>query len=74
MITIDTKEPINPPSELENYIFVIVDAFSHFVTIICAPRKNALYVYTALFEHWFMKFGIPEELRPDNESEYIKTE
>ena len=70
----DTKEPKNPPSDGHQYIFVIVDAFSHLVIIMRAPKNNAYYAYTALFEHWFMKFGLPEELRSDNGSEYINTE
>ena len=49
-IMIDTKGPINPPSDGNQYIFVIVDLFSHFVTIRCAPKNNAHYAYTALFE------------------------
>ena len=69
MIMIVTKGPIHPTSEGNNYIFVIVDAFSHYVMIICAP-KNA---FTALFKHMFMKFGLPEEIRSDNGSEYINT-
>ena len=69
MIMIDTKGPIYPTSEGNNYIFVIVDAFSHYVTIMCAPKNNAHYAFTALFEHWFMKFGLPEEIRSDNGSE-----
>ena len=73
MILIDTKGQINPPSDGHQFIFVIVDAFSHFVTIMCAPKTNAYYAYTALFEHWFMKFGLPEELRSDNGPEYINT-
>ena len=40
----------------------------------CAPKSNLPYAYTALFEHWFMKFGLPEELRLYNGSEYINTE
>ena len=36
--------------------------------------NNAHYAFTALFEHWFMKFGQPEEIRSDNGSEYINTE
>ena len=40
MIMIDTKGPIHPTSEGINYIFVIVDAFSHYVTIMCAPKKK----------------------------------
>ena len=71
---IDTKGPVNPSSDGNQYIFVIVDAFSHFVTIMCAAKNNAHYAYTALFEHWFMKFGLPEELRSDNEPECINLE
>ena len=72
MIMIDTKGPIHPTSEGNN--FVIVDAFSHYVTIMCAPKNNAHYAFTALFEHWFMKFGLPEEIKSANGSEYINTE
>ena len=74
MIMINTKGPIHLTSEGNNCIFVIVDAISHYVTIMCAPKNNALYAFTALFEHWFMKFGLPEEIRSDNGSEYINTE
>ena len=74
IIMIDTKRPINPTSEGNNYIFIIVDAFSHYVTIMCAPKNNAYYTFTTLFEHWFIKFGLPESLRSDNGSEYINTE
>ena len=71
---IDTKGPINPPSDGHQYIFVIVDAFSNFLTFMCAPKNTAYYAYTPLCEHWLMKFGLPEELRSDNGSEYINTE
>ena len=49
MIMIDTKGPIHPTSEGKNYNFVIADAFSHYVTIMCAPKINAHYAFTALF-------------------------
>ena len=39
----------------------------------CAPKNNAHYAFTALFENWFMKFRLPEEIRSDNGSEYINT-
>ena len=74
IIMIDTKGPINPTSEGNNYVFVIVDAFSHYVTIMCAPKNNAQYAFTALFEHWFMNFRLPEEIRSDNGSEIINTQ
>ena len=51
MIMIDTKGPIHPTSEGNNFISVIVDTFSHYVTIMCAPKNNAHYAFTALFEH-----------------------
>ena len=38
MIMIDTEGPINPLNEGNHFIFVIVDAFSHYVTIMCAPK------------------------------------
>ena len=74
LIMLDTKGPNHPTSEGNNYIFVIVDAFSHYVTIMCASKNNAYYAFTALFEHCFMQFGLPEEIRSDNGSEYINTE
>ena len=38
MIMIDTKGPINPPFDGHQYFFVIVDAFSPFVTIVCTKK------------------------------------
>ena len=40
----------------------------------CASKNNAQYAFTALFEHWFMKFGLPEEIRSDSGAENINTE
>ena len=39
MIMIDTKGTINPPSDEHQYVFVIVDKYSHFVTIVCLPKE-----------------------------------
>ena len=71
---IDAKGPISPPSEGNQFIFLIVDAFSHFVTLMCAPKNNAHYAFTASFEHWFAKFGLPEEIRSDKVSKYVITD
>ena len=71
IIMIDTKGTINPTSEGNNCIIEIVDAFSHYITIMCAPKNNAYYAFSALFEHWF---GLPEKIRSANGSEYINTE
>ena len=56
---IDTKGPTYPTSEGNNDTFVIVDAFSHYVTIMCAPKNNAHYAFTAklqkeTFAKWFL--------------------
>ena len=67
MIMIDTIGPNSPESEGDSYIFVIVDAVFHYVTTKCAPKNNAHYPYTALFEHWFMRLGIFEENRYDSD-------
>ena len=53
---------------------MVVDAFLHYVAKLCSPKNNAHYAFTALFEYWFMKFGLPEEIRSDNGSENINTE
>ena len=37
----DTKGPINPPSNQNLYIHVIVDASSHFVVTVPLKRNNA---------------------------------
>ena len=40
-ISMDTKGPINPPSNQNSYIHVIVDAFSHFVVAVPIKQNNA---------------------------------
>ena len=72
MIMIDREVVIDPPSG-NHFIYVIVDAFSHYVKLFCAHKNNAYYAHTAIFEPWFMKFGLPDEIRSDN-AEYINTE
>ena len=37
----DTKGPINPPSNQNSCIRVIVDAFSHFVVTVPIKQNNA---------------------------------
>ena len=39
-ISMDTKGPINPPSNQNSYIHVIVDAFSHFVVTVPIKQNN----------------------------------
>ena len=53
---------------------VIVDAFTHYVAFNPLPHCNAFCAYTALYEHWIGKFGLPEILVTDNGTEFINIE
>ena len=58
-ISMDTKGPINPPSNQNSYIHVIVDAFSHFVVTVSIKQNNAQNAVNSLVHHWITKFGPP---------------
>ena len=73
-ISMDTKGPINPPSNQNSYIHVIVDAFSHFVVTIPIKQNNAQNAVNSLLHHWITKFGPPVYLVTDRGSEYINFE
>ena len=53
---------------------VIVDAFTHYVALNPVPQCKAYYAYTALYEHWIAKFGLPKILVTDNGTEFINNE
>ena len=53
---------------------VIVDEFTHYVALNPVPHCNAYYAYTALYDHWIAKFGLPEILFTDNGTEFINNE
>ena len=53
---------------------VILDAFTHNVTLNPVPHCNAYYAYTTLYEHWIAKFGLPEILVTHNSTEFINNE
>ena len=55
----DTKEPINPPSQHELYIHVKIDAFSHFVVTVPITSNNAQTAVRTFLHHWNFKFGPP---------------
>ena len=69
----DTKGPINPPSN-QNSFHVIVDAFSHFVVTVPIKQNNAQNAVNSLLHHWYTKFGSPVYLITDRGSEYINSE
>ena len=70
----DTKGPINPPSNQNSYIHVIVDAFSHFVVTVPVKQSNAQNAVKSLLHHWIAKFGPLVYLVTDRGSEYINSE
>ena len=50
----DTKGPINPPSQNKSDIHVIVDAFSHFVVTVPIKSNNAKIAVKSLLHHWII--------------------
>ena len=73
-ISMNTKSPISPPSDGNSYVYVIVDAFTHYVVLHPSPKKDAANALTVLFDHWIVKFGIPDTSVTDNGNEYISGE
>ena len=73
-ISMDTKGPINPPSNQNSYIHVIVDAFSQFVVTVPIKQNNAQNAVNSLLHHCITKFGPPIYLVTDRGSEYINSE
>ena len=73
-ISMDTKGPFSPSSHGNFYVYVIVDAFTHYVVLHPSPKNDAANALTVLFDHWIVKFGIPDILETDNVNEYINAE
>ena len=61
----DTKGPINPPSEHKSYIHVIIDAFSHLVVTGPIKSNNAKTTAKPILHHWIAKFGPPTYIVTD---------
>ena len=70
-ISRDTKGPISPSSDGNSYIFVIIDAFSHFIITNPTPQINSKHAIQTLLCHWISKFGPPQYLVTDRGSEYV---
>ena len=69
-----TKGPVLPSSDGNCYVYVIVDAFTHYIVLHPSPKNDATHALTKLFDHWIIKFGIPEFLLTNNGNEYINRE
>ena len=48
-ISVDTKGPISPSSDGNSYVFVIVDAFTHYVALYPSLKNDATNALTILF-------------------------
>ena len=46
-------------AQRNSYIFVFIDAFSHFVVTHLSPRISSKYAFQTLLHHWITKFGPP---------------
>ena len=73
-ISMDAKDPISPSSDGKSYVYVIVDAFTLYIVFHPSPRNDATKALTVLFDHWVVKFGIPEILVTGKWNEYINGE
>ena len=72
--SMDTKGAISPSSYGSSYVYVVVDAFSHNIVLHPSSKNDATNTLKVLFDHWIVKFGIPDILVTDNGKEYIKGE
>ena len=73
-ISMDTKGPISPSSDGNSNVYVIVDAFTHYIILLPSLKNDAPNALTVLFEDWIVKIGMPEILVTVNEIEYINGE
>ena len=73
-VSMDTKGPISPSSDGNSCVYVIVEAFTHFVVLYPSPKNDASNAHNVLFDHWIAKFGILDILVTDKGNEYINGE
>ena len=53
----DTKGLVSPFSDGNANVYVIVDAFAHYVVVHPSPKSDATHALTVLFDLWIVKFG-----------------
>ena len=63
----DTEGPIYQYSDGNSHIYVIVDAFTHYVVLHPSPKNDAANALSVFFVNWIVKFGIPDNIVTDNE-------
>ena len=72
--SMDTKGPISPSSDGNSYVYVIVDAFTHYVVLHPSLQNDNTNALTVQFDHWIVKFEVLDILVTDNGNEYISGE
>ena len=70
-ISVDTKGTISPSFHNNSYIFVIIDAFSHFVVTNPALHITSKYAIRTLLRRWITKFEPPQYLVTDRGIEHL---
>ena len=70
----DIKSPISQSSDGNSYVYVIVDAFTHYVVLHSSPKNDAANALTVLLDHWIVIFGISDFLMTDNGKKYLNGE
>ena len=73
-ISMDTEGPITPSSVGISYIYVIGDAFSHYVLLHPSQKNDHVSALNVSLNHWIDKFGIPDISVTDNEDEFINSD
>ena len=73
-ISIERKGPISPSSDGNSYVYVIVDASTHYVVLYPSPKNDATNALTVLFDHCIVNYGIPDILVTDDGNENINGE
>jgi len=61
----DLFGPMVDASKKSAYILCITDAFTKYAVVTSISNKDAQTVAKAIFEQWFCKFGIPDQIHTD---------
>ncbi|CAF2867140.1 unnamed protein product [Rotaria sp. Silwood2] len=70
LISMDYCEPLSRTPRENQYVLVITDYFTRYVTAIALPNCTAETTAQALFNEYFCKYGIPSVVLSDRESHF----
>ena len=69
-IHVDHKRPHHPPSNRNTHCLLIVDSFSHFLTVYPVINTEAPATFEAV-EKWILNFGIPQSIINDRGAAFL---